>query len=144
MPSLPSSYPAPLVTGRYNEAPSSFWRELQTSPRRCSELDTELRVPPYPSAITRFGSAIQDAINARFYTNPATLLALSNDPTHGNYETRAIKELNAVLEPLAQAIENFYTEVAELKHVYLSSYGKDAAYSTIGPLRNFSETVVQQ
>ncbi len=78
------------------------------------------------------------------YTNPATLLALSNDPTPDNYESRAMKELSAFLEPLAQNIENFYTEVAELKHVYLSGYGKDAAYSTIGPLRNFPETVGQR
>lgn len=154
--------------------------------------------PPYPSAITRFGSAIQGAINARLYANPATLLALSNDPTPDNYIARTTKELDAFLEPLTQAIDNFYTEVAdfcrfdprphfegfeeseqngswpasldplllkaitedpttalakleekrakvaELKHAYLSGYGKDAVYSTIGPLRNFPETVEQR
>ncbi|KQB84063.1 hypothetical protein [Corynebacterium oculi] len=69
--------------------------------------------PPFPSAVTRYDSAIQGAINARLYKNPATLLALSNDPTPENYEALAVKEIDLFLEPLTQAIENFYKKVTD-------------------------------
>ncbi|GAA1472542.1 hypothetical protein P4N68_00500 [Corynebacterium felinum] len=68
----------------------------------------------YPQVITRFGSAIQGALNARIFTNPVVLRELSKNPSKETYTTLIKEELARFLQPLTDEIQRFTEEVKQL------------------------------
>ncbi|WP_278761930.1 helix-turn-helix domain-containing protein [Corynebacterium argentoratense] len=72
------------------------------------------RYPSYPDAITRTGSAVQGAINARLFTNPKALLALNENPTPKKYSELALAELDNLLQPLKQEVAAYVSSATEL------------------------------
>ena len=101
-------------TGEHNPRPILSGADFRAGNEIIEDWLLHSQYPSYPDAITRTGSAVQGAINARLFTSPKALLTLNENPTPKTYSELALAELENLLQPLKQEVAAYVSSATDL------------------------------